>query len=211
MTTPRLLAALLAAVIAMTAGGCEDPNRVEIKRLSGELDQSKQATRQLQHENQMLREDLVAQQKQFQLLNKLGDRRLEKLFQVARIGLGRHTGGIDLNAIDGDDGIRVYLRPIDQHGSIIKAAGEVTIRLFDLSADPNQNLVGQRTISAEDTSKYWAGGLMNYQFTFDCPWQAQPTNDEITVQVRFADYLTGKIFTAQKLCRVKLPPEVIAK
>ena len=31
--------------------------------------------------------------------------------------------------------------------------------------------------------------------------------EEITIRVTFTDYLTGRTFTAQKLCKVKVPPK----
>ena len=69
----------------------------------------------------------------------LHPKRLEKLFHVKSINLGRHTGGTDMDGKPGDDGIKVFLLPTDAEGSVIKVAGSVTIQLFDLATDPGES------------------------------------------------------------------------
>lgn len=147
--------------------------------------------------------ELLARQKQIQTLQGLGEKRMENLFHVTGITLGKYTAGVDLDDKPGQDGIRVYLTPIDRDGHAIKAAGAVKIQLFDLAA--KENLVSEYDFPVEKISERWAAGFMTYHYRFDCPWPAPPEHDEITVRVEFTDYLTGKTFTAQKVCTVRLP------
>ncbi len=206
-----LLAALAMAAAWATAGGCL-ANQKQYDQLRSELAESSEALRKLQESTDGLQTVVIDQQKQIRALQQLGDKRLERLFHVERIKLGRYTGGVDLDGAEGDDGIKVYLRTIDQDGSVVKAAGDVKIQLFDLAAKPENNLVGQYNWQAEQISKRWSSGFMTYHFSFECPWPAAaPGHDQITVRVEFTDYLTGKIFDAQKLCKVRLPPAKTVK
>ena len=207
MTFPTRLTAVCAlAGVWLTAPGCAVPKE-KYDRTATQLTEAREALRKLQGDRDGLQAVVIDQQKQIRVLQRLGEGRMEKLFHVRRIALGRYTGGADLDGVEGDDGIKVYLRPIDQEGSVVKAAGEVRIGLFDLAADPQDNLIGEYEFTVEQVSKQWSGGFMAYHFSFECPWKlAPPAHDEITVRVQFTDYLTGKVFTAQKLCKVKLPP-----
>ncbi len=202
-----LLAGCALAVGLISAGGCAS-EQVQREQLIQELEQTRQAVGELTQRNEDLQAETAAQRRQISSLQALGEKRLEKLFHVRRIELGRYTGGVNLNDAKGDDGVKVYLKTIDQDGSAIKAAGDVKIQLFDLAAESKDNLIGQYRWNVEQMSKQWFGGFMTYHFSFECLWDADkgpPERDEITVRVEFTDYLTGKVFTAQKLCKVKPP------
>jgi len=198
----------LAALLA-TGGGCVLVNKAEYEKLKSDRKLAVEETQKVKELNAGLQVELVAQRKQIDSLQALGGpERLKRLFHVRRIALGRYTGGVDLDGDEGDDGIKVYLRPIDADGSVIKAAGGVKIQLFDLAIEGKDNLIGRYEWTAEQISKQWSSGFMTYHFSFECPWKASPpAHDEITVRVEFTDYLTGKVLTAQKLCKVNLPAE----
>lgn len=197
--SPWVIVIVLASLWA--CGGCDqaawDQSRLD---LAAARDQAAR----LEQANLRLRAQVASQQQQIQTLQALGGPdRLEKLFRVQRILLGRHSGGIDLDNIGGDDGIRVYLRPIDQSGSVIKVAGEAKVQLFDLAGEPGETLVGQRTWTVEQLASQWASGFVSHHFTLTCLWadaENPPAHKQITVRVEFIDYLTGKTFSAQKLC-----------
>ena len=172
---------------------------------------SQHAQSDIQRDNDQLRKDKAELSDQVETLRRLGPERLEKLFHVASIELGRHSGGVDLDGRPGHDAIKVYLDPLDRQGSVIKAAGEVTIRLFDLAAPAEKNLIGEYAWTGQELGKQWSGGFGVYHFSFVCPWKARPpVHDEITVRVEFVDYLTGRRFTAQQACKVLLPPPDLA-
>jgi len=203
--TPLRAACALAAALT-AAGGCVSVKQAESEKILAERRDALEQVRTLSDRNEALQSELAAQRKQIDTLQALGgQKRLDLLFRVERIAMGRHTGGIDTDDKGGQDGIKVFLLPIDADGSVIKAAGDVKIQLFDLAADPAQNLVGEYRWTVEQLSKQWSSGFMAYHFSFECPWpDGPPQHDEITVRVEFTDYLTGKTFTAQELCKVKL-------
>ena len=53
-----------------------------------------------------------------------------------------------------DDGVRVYLKCIDRDGHSLKAAGDVTIQLFDLADDAKENLLARYEFPVADAA--WA-------------------------------------------------------
>jgi len=199
--------ALLAAAIPVMTAGCVDWAGRQDK-LIARLEESQEQLRKTTEERNRLQKTVAEQREQIRSLQALGPARLEKLFHVSKIRIGRYTGGADRDGKkDGDEGVKVYLKPIDQYGSAIKAAGEVKIQLFDLAAPPAQNLLGEYTWDPDEMPDRWVGGFMNYQYSFFCPWKSGPPgNGEITVRVEFSDYLTGKRFTDQRLCTVTLGP-----
>jgi hypothetical protein len=204
--TPRLapISVLLTALAAMT--GCQP--EVDVKALKGQVIALEQEKAKLTEETLSQKATIEQQRKQIDTLQSLGgQKRLGKLYLVQSVSLGRYTGGIDKDGKAGDDGIKVYLEPTDQAGSVIKAAGEVKVRLYDLAAAPSENLVGEFRFDVDEVAKHWSGGFGVYHYSFECLWgDKPPKHDEITVRVEFTDYLTGKTFSAapQMVCKVKL-------
>ena len=186
--------------------GCEPPDRQRELTLERQRDAAEAKVRQLTSEVEKLSADLKNRQEQIETLQTLGDKRLKNLFRVEEIELSRHTGGIDLDKKPGQDAIKVFLLPRDNSGNVLKAAGDVKIQLFDLAQPKDETLFAEFTYPVKDIAKYWSGGFMTYHYSFECKWKTPPKHDEITVRATFTDYLTGKTFTAQKLCKIKLPP-----
>jgi hypothetical protein len=189
---------------AAAAAGCQPPSSDEDLRV--QLQDLRHQNAKLTAEAQKLREALAERDRQVQTLQGLGEARLELLFHVTSIQLGRYTAAADFDGKPGDDGVRVYLSPLDTHNHPLKAAGSVKIQLFDLSRTEN-NLLAEHFFPVEKISQHWFGAFLSYHYRFDCRWTAgPPKQDEVTVRAVFTDYLTGKQFTTQKVCKVKLPP-----
>ena len=133
--------------------------------------------------------------------------RLDRLFTVHGLELGRLTGGLNSDSNKpGDEGIKVYAVPTDQDGQPLKAAGTFTIEAFDLS-NTQSPLVGKWTIDAEAAKKAWNGSALSYRYVLEAPWQnGPPAKPELTVKVTFTDELTGRQFSGQRVVNVSLPP-----
>lgn len=199
------LLAVLIGVVAV-AGGCAETNP-RVVRLSEDLVERDKQIDQLRRDVARLEEESAGYRRQIHTLQELGPQRLDRLFHVVRVGLSRYTGGYGDDAPAGHDGVRVYLEPVDAAGSIIKAAGDVTIQLFDLAEPAEDSLVGQYTFDAETIGKHWYGGAFTDRYMLECPWpNSPPRHSQITVRATFVDILTGRSFTAQRVCTVKLPP-----
>jgi hypothetical protein len=131
--------------------------------------------------------------------------RLDRLFTVHGISLGRLTGGADLDpGKAGDDGVKVYVVPVDQSGDELKAAGSIVVELFDLNRSSDHE-IGRWEFTAEHARESWLGYALLYEYVLTCPWQRTPEHSELTLRVTFRDELTGRQFTTQKVISVKLP------
>jgi len=209
MISRQMLVTISAALISAALSGCGSMDIFQsdkkITDLKAELAEARAETKAAKQAAADARAESAAKQKRIDTLMAIGPDRLKKLHHPVSIKLGQYTGGADLDAQPGHDGVKVYLRPIDQRGDTIKAAGTVRIQLYDLAAESGANLVGQFDFDADQVSKAFSGGFMAYHFTFTCPWKpAPPKNAGLTIRVEFTDYLTGKKFSAQKVCKVDL-------
>lgn len=193
---------LLLMVLAIIAG-CE-PSQQRIDALTAErnrlADQNRALTARLADANGQI----AALQKQNTSLLGLGEKRLDRIPQVVRIDIGSLTGGYGREGSGPDKGVKVFLTPVDKEGSILKAPGSFTIRLFDLAAGAKEVLLGECRYDLDETAKRWFSGFLTYHYSFECPWgpAGPPKHDQVTVRVEFVDYLTGKTFTAQAVAKV---------
>ncbi len=195
----------LGALALLCGAGCDNP-QITIQQLRERVTSQETRISQLERDLLSMEEELKTRKGQIERLQKLGPRRLELLNPPARIEVDKLSGGYDADGKPGDDGLAVYLRVYDQTGDAIKAAGEIEIQLWDLEAGPDQLLVGHYIFDVEHAMKNWYGKFMTYHYALKCPWrQSPPAHAEITVKARFVDYLTGQVFTDQRLCRVTLP------
>ena len=209
MISRGMLVLISAVVVSAALPGCRGMDifqqREKIKQLTADLESARAETKVTRQAVSDARSELARKQKRIDTLVGLGPDRLKKLYYAKAIKLGQYTGGADLDGQAGDDGIKVFLRPIDANGDTIKAAGSVTVQLYDLGAPADKTLIGQYKWSVEEVAKAFSGGFLTYHFSFTCPWKTgPPKHDEITVRVAFIDYLTGKTLSVQKVCKVDL-------
>jgi len=194
---------MLLVAAAGWVAGCQN----DFAALQTELQQLRQQAEKQKEESEFLKAEIQDKQKLIDTLRALGaDKRLEKLYLVKTLEMGRFTGGVSTDGKDGDNAIKVYLEPTDQTGSVIKAAGSVTVQLYDLAAPPNENLLRQFTYDVDEVAKHWYGGFGAYHYSFECSWGSPPSHEELTVRVEFIDYLTGRTFSAQTVCKIKPRP-----
>jgi hypothetical protein len=198
----RLLALMLAAWTLSCGCAAPAPDKTHDPLLTAQKE-----LLDARQENERLQQSLRQKDEQIASLAALGDKRLDKLFTVHDIQLGSYTGGVDLDNKPGDDGVKVYLEPLDQQGSVIKAAGDVKIQLFDLAEKPPGNLIGEYEWPVDRIGQCWYSGMLSYYYAFVCPWMhGAPQHREIVLRVQFTDYLTGNIFVKQQIVKVELPP-----
>ena len=208
MSRPALkILLLILPALAALAGGCQTQDSA----LQSKVIALQQENSRLADEKKALQNYIDEQNKQLETLRSLGgEKRLEKLYVVKNIQLGRFTGGVGGTDTSGDTGVKVYLEPMDQYGSILKAAGDVKVDIYDLAAPPSENLVHECRYSIDEVAKQWFGGFGVYHYTFECNWKTPPKHDEITIRVEFTDYLTGQKFSAQTVAKIKMTPVRVA-
>lgn len=143
--------------------------------------------------------------RQLSVARSISEDDLKRVFYPEKIEIDRLTGGFDNDGQPGDDGVVVYLRPIDRFGDVVKVPGDITIQLYDLAAPENRQFVGEYRVPVDRAGELWHGKLMTNHYTIKCPWpKSPPENSTITVRVVFVDYLTKRVVSAQSTCNVKL-------
>ena len=198
-------AAVYLALLVLPAG-CEDAG-VTIAELRQRNNSLERQLGQVQRDQVALQEELKNRKAQITRLQRLGARRLDLLNPAVRIEIDRLSGGYDEDGVPGDDGVVVYLRPIDAEGDVIKATGEIEIQLWDLAAPTGDVLIGQYVLDAVHARKLWYGKFMTYHYAIRCPWrEGPPQHDEVTVRVLFTDYVSGEVLTDQRVCKVNIIP-----
>ncbi|MCK4659434.1 MAG: hypothetical protein KAV82_07920 [Phycisphaerae bacterium] len=131
---------------------------------------------------------------------------LSKLFTTRRLTIGKLTGGADYDDRPGDDGITVYLAPLDRDGDPVKAAGEIEVFLYDLTVPGQPRELGHYVINEPARLREaWYSGWMTNHYTIKCEWPPgvePPASREVQVRATFLDWLTGEKFVATKLVKV---------
>lgn len=193
---------VVSGVVLALSAGCAGPTvaelQADLKRREEELAQRDQKLQAAADAIEQLRTALLQ-------ARGLDPQRWERAFRPVELEIASLSGGADYDGRPGDDGVNVYLRPIDRDGDVVKVAGEIRVQLYDLAAVPGRQLVGEYRVPAAECGKYWYGKLLTQHFTIKCPWPAAPpAHDEITIRASFIDDLTGNIVTAQGTCRVEL-------
>jgi len=186
--------------VGMILAGCSssDPNDYpcgQVKSLNSEKDTLAVRTESLEKENQQLRQ-------QVQTLQAIdGQQRAASLDTLTRIEIGSRSGLYDKDNNGSKETLAIYLEPIDSSQDKIKAPGRVEVELWNLdSANPQGALLKQWIIEPEQLKTLWAGTLMSSFYRLSFPVDGIVTGDEksLTVKVRFTDYITGKILSAQQ-------------
>src|SRR5690606_41710476 len=70
---------------------------------------------------------------------------LDELVIPVKIELERMSGGYDEDGKAGDDGIVLYIQPMDKDGSVLKVAGTIKVTLYDLQNPPEQHRSEEHT------------------------------------------------------------------
>lgn len=194
----RFLPAILAlAGLPALMGGCP-PERSPT--VNTEIQQLKEDSAAKSRQIVALEAQLQAQSKQIRELMALpADERLASIPHIERIELAGLSGGYDEQNDGVDEGIVVYLRPIDQDGDPIKAVGTASVNLVDLANPPLEQAVGSVSLGVEELRKCWYGRVSSH-FTIKVPWAegaARARHSPVTAVVSFTEHLTGRTFGAQ--------------
>ena len=203
----RMQATILASVIAVglaLASGCNNSARPSLRddfeELSRERTELKRRVEQLEGENKELTGRLR------QLVAMSPEARLEVMPDLVRIELGRRTGVFDSDKDGRKDKLVVYVRPYDRTADTIKAPGSIRVQLWDLNADIEGAQVAQIAqwdIGGAQLKQYWASTFLTnyYRLTFDLGELLVGHEGELTLNVTFIDYITGKILNTQKVLK----------
>ncbi len=194
---------LLLGIIA-TLAGCGPSKPSVVAPMQKEVSGLEAQVQQLQGRIANQEQAIEGQRKQIATLQQLGPNRAIRLAPLEGIRFASLSGTYDQNNRGIPDGIVLYVQPYDADGDPIKAAGELTVRLFDLTNPAGPKLIRQYAWNADQLRKMWSSLLMTGHFTARCPWPDgyQPPS-QVTAQATFTDSLTGQTFTQQAAFPVK--------
>jgi hypothetical protein len=196
-----LASLLLAAVLSL---GCQPPAEVTLRKEVSEL---RETIKKKDGELATQKATIDQLEKQLEVARGLSEADLKLIYYPVKLEIERLSGGESYDNKPGDDGVTVFLRPIDRDGDAIKVAGSIRIQLYDLAAPPDQNLIGEYYIPVEQSGKLWYGQLCTYHYAIKCPFpNGPPKHTEVTIRAILVDYLTKRVVSAQATCQIKLPP-----
>ncbi len=134
------------------------------------------------------------------LRNLDGDRAVDQLVHVNAIEIDGLSGGYDMDHDGIDEGVVVYLKPLDQFGGTLRASGLARVRLLDLAAADGAKEIGRLEMGRSDLEAGWMGRFLTSHYTLRVPWASgakRPPTHRVTVVVSFTDLLSGRTFEAQ--------------
>jgi len=186
-------------IFAFFLSGCQQSN--ESKPLLSKIDQLTQEKARIEKDLAQSDSEKEQLKQQVQSLSGLPRGvRLDNLYRLQRVKIHRYTNVLDEDKDGKMEKLVVYLQPIDDQGDIIKAAGAVSVQLWDLNQTSGEALLGQWSVKVEDLKKRWVTFLVtNYRLTFDLAEKIERLEKPLTVKVAFTDYLSGKVFNEQRV------------
>ncbi|MBA7477426.1 hypothetical protein ES707_12835 [subsurface metagenome] len=193
----------MAGCLLAAASGCESTGSQKIPPAK-QIQTLKQEKRQLARQIEQAEAEAEQLKKQIQILSDLPpEARFENLYHLQRTKITRYTNLYDKDKDGKKEKLIVYIQPIDEEGDIVKATGAVDVQLWDLNKENGQALLGQWQVKPDELKKLWFATLMtiNYRLTFDIADKVESFEEPLTVKVTFTDYLTGKVFTEQKVIK----------
>jgi hypothetical protein len=185
------------------AAGCGAPSaaNIQLRKQNQDL-QAKIDSLTAQHQRDTA--TIAACQRGHPTVATLRPERLDQLFTTHDLAFGKLTGGDNPDSTQAaDTEFKVYVAPVDEQGTPIKAAGTFKVEAFDLG-DPKHPLLGTWTFDLKKSRELFFDRFAMYQYVLPCPFQTLPTHEDITFRVAFDDALTGREFVSQTEGKVKI-------
>lgn len=131
------------------------------------------------------------------------------LFAPTHIEIVKRSGGADYDGLPGDDGITIYLRPVDADGDPVKAPGKITVEILDHTTPGSPKIVSvHRFERPEVLRRLWFSRFSTSHYTLKCDFPSDyqpPASRRLSVNVSFVDFLTGSVLTAIQEVTVSMP------
>ena len=187
-------------ILIFLVAGCQKPK--EDTSLNLLTEQLTQQNRKLREQIDQSKTETKKLKEQVQVLSGLPeDVRIENLYSLDRIKIGRLSGFFDKDKDGKREKMIVYVTPIDKDDDGIKATGAVNVQLWDLNKANGEAMLGEWDVEPDELKKLWFKTLIavNYRLVFDIPDTVKSFDEQLTVRLTFTDYLSGKVFKDQKV------------
>ncbi len=144
-------------------------------------------------------------QAQIQALSILPKDQQANPYELMAVRIAKISNFFDKDSDGVQEKLVVYVQPIDAEGDVVKAAGTVSVQLWNLNNPNGEALLGQWKVEPAELRKLWFNSLTTgYRLTFDRPEAVKVFSEPLTIKVTFTDYLTGESFRAQQVITSKL-------
>jgi outer membrane murein-binding lipoprotein Lpp len=191
------LTLLFVFMYTLLSSGCEDVTKQklwsQIKTLDTEKADLKQQVKQLEGEKESLLRQITK-------LTDLGpEARLWAYPKIERVNVRSRTGIFDKDKDGTKETLIVYVQPFDASGDAFKAAGSVEVELWNLNSEPDGALLKKWVLDPGDTQKLWVSTMMTnyYRLKFDVAEILSTNKEDLTINVIFFDFISGKVFRQQ--------------
>lgn len=145
--------------------------------------------------------------RQIKAMAKLPPKEGDNPYKLTGAKITRYTNFYDKDSDGKKEKLIVYVQPVDTDGDVVKAAGDVSVQLWNLNRPADQALLGQWQVPQAQLHKLWIDTLLGsayYRLTFDSPLPPEVLAAPLTVKVTFTDYLTGELFRDQHVIKPRL-------
>jgi len=197
----RIYASTLLLFLAGCGIGSERKDPAELK--AEKLRQEKAA---LTGDTQQLQVEIEQLQAQIRALSALPQDQRGNPYELTSVRIARISNFFDKDSDGKQEKLVVYVQPIDAEGDAVKAAGTVSVQLWNLNNPNGEALLGQWQVEPAELRKLWFNSLATtaYRLTFDRPETVGVFSEPLTIKVTFLDSLTGESFRAQQVIEPKL-------
>jgi hypothetical protein len=131
---------------------------------------------------------------------------LKDFYTLSAVTIGRFTGFYDKNENGKRNTLVVYVQPTDRIGDAVKAAGVVSVQLWNLNVAGGEALLGQWRVAPAELFRLWFNSLAStaYRLTFDVALTPEVLAQPLTAKIEFTDSLTGQVFTDQYVIQPRI-------
>jgi len=200
--TVKTVNILLAGCLLAIAAGCENK---KAKPAISEKVTLQQQNAELKTQLDSYKAENAKLEKQISTLTATGKASTKDIYDLEKVELTKYTNFYDHNKDGQKEELIAYLKPADSQGDTIKAAGEVTIQLWDLNQTDSSALLAEWNIPADKLGEKWFSAILgtNYRFAFDITGIVKDFSRPLTVKSTFKDRLSGNTFFSQKVIEPK--------
>ncbi len=200
LTHFRIYVSTLLLVLAGCGIGSERKHPAELK--AEKLTREKAA---LTGDAQQYQAEIEQLRAQIQALSALPKDQRVNPYELTSLRVARLSNFFDKDGDGKQEKLIVYLQPVDAEGDIVKAAGTVSVQLWNLSHPNGEALLGEWKVGPDQLRKLWFDSFTTgYRLTFDRPAAVGVFFEPLTLKVTFMDYLTGQSFRAQQVIKPNL-------
>lgn len=129
---------------------------------------------------------------------------------VREIVLARGTGGLDDDALPGDETLMVVVVPQDEDRSAVKVPGRLQVAAWEITPAGLKSPIGTWDIPADRLRPTWRSGLIATGYFVTLPWQTFPTTTRVRVAVRLTT-TDGQAFETDRDVTVSVVPQAVPR